>query len=134
MWPASQSQTSPINDTSHPNTTPKRHQIIIPEIPSLHIKLSEVPYPNYWEWATSIRLFLRLTKIGTHRAWDIIDGTFTKPATEVQEWEDANDLALLIIFENCEKDVQKHIGTYVLAKEVYGRLKARYNPTGYSPW
>jgi len=96
------------------------------KIPTLGVMLSGPA--DYPEWIISLKLFLRMTKVGTHRAWQIVDGTYLKPTdeTEAQTWNDGNDFILITIRKNCEANVRSRIGTYELARNAYDELKKAY--------
>jgi len=94
------------------------------KISSLSVKLSGEE--NYPEWVTTMKLFLRMAKIGNHRAWDIVEGTYRKPPTNAQEWEDGNAFILLTILKNCESQVRSRIGTMENAIEAWNELKRAY--------
>jgi len=111
--------TSPENSNSNIDMADKK-------IPTLGVMLSGPA--DYPEWIISLKLFLRMTKVGTHRAWQIVDGTYPKPTdkTEVQTWDDGNDFILITICKNCEANVRSRIGTHELAKNAYDELKKAY--------
>jgi len=63
--------------------------------------------------------------VGTHRAWQIIDGSYPKPTDETggQTWDNGNDFILITIRKNCEANVRSRIE---LAKNAYDELKKAY--------
>ena len=89
-----------------------------------------------------------MTRANGQRVWEIIEGVYKRPVElikgkkepeestavptvstldkEVDNWDDANDLALLTIQENCEEDVRSQIGTYELAAEAYEELRKAF--------
>ena len=139
----------------YPPLTPIKACYIIryarnPKIPTLSVKLAGPA--NYPEWATSIKLYFRITRANGRRVWEIIEGIYERPVKqvpvkqvkgekeaeaskattistldmEVNNWDDANDLALLTIRENCEEDVRSRIGTFELAAEAYEELRKAF--------
>ena len=116
------------------------------KIPTLSVKLSGPV--NYPEWATSIKLYFRISKVNNRRVWEIVEGAYKRPVEQVKKekeaeasttptestldkatidnWDDADDLALLTIQENCEDDVRSRIGTYELAAEAYDELRKAF--------
>jgi len=83
---------------------------------------------DYPEWIISLELFLRMTKVGMQRAWQILDGTYPMPtdATERQAWDDGNDFTLTTTRKNCEPNARSRIGTYESVKLAYDELKKAY--------
>jgi len=94
------------------------------KISTLNIKLNGSN--NYPEWVITMKLSLQMAKVGSYRAWDIVEGTYRKPPTNVQEWQDGNNYILLIILKNCEAQVRSRIGTFEKAKDAWNELKKAY--------
>jgi len=107
---------APTTTTTHTTITPT-HTTNTPDrkITTLTAKLNGPD--NYPEWVTTMKLFFQMTKIGPHRAWDIIEGTYRKPFTNAEEWLDGNNYIILTILKNSEPQVRSQIGTMEKAKD-----------------
>ena len=88
------------------------------KIPTVDTKRSGVS--TYPEWVLPLQGYLYLLDItgAEHQVWDVVGGTYEKPAStanRTKQWIDANIVALLTIRKNCKdrgpmKSSKRHMG------------------------